>query len=248
MISPTTSQDTTVSPGQPSRRREGGPRASGDKAAAPAPARRSAQLPLLGLVALTLLLYGYGWTQSRGAFGDSFHHLINGIFVYDAARDPGAALSDPLEFGYRYYRHFPAVNLGYYLPLFAMIEALLMSVFGVSSASGQFAVLLTAVAMALFMYAWWRSRLDAGGGGDGDHSAHALASEMRARHYPAIRRIRNVIAASTFDLRSLASARAVALPAAGMSAKRTSSTEFRNQGIRTRNCTCKSRSRQNSSH
>jgi hypothetical protein len=115
----------------------------------------------LGLVVLTLVLYGRGWTQNRGAFGDSFHHLINGIFVYDAACDPVASLSNPLEFAYRYYRHFPAVNLGYYLPLFAMLEALLMSVFGVSSACGQLAVLLMAVVMALFMYAWLRLRFDA---------------------------------------------------------------------------------------
>lgn len=117
-------------------------------------------LPAVGLVLLTLALYGPGLTQSRGVAGDSFHHLMNGIFVHDALCDPVAAISDPLEFGKNYYRHYPAVNLGYYPPVFPMLEAVTMSVVGVSSFAGQLTVLLFALCMALFAFAWFRLRLD----------------------------------------------------------------------------------------
>ena len=120
----------------------------------------AASVPWLTLVILTVVLYGNGLTQSRGAFGDAFHHLINGIFVYDAVQDPISALSDPIGFAKNYYQHFPALNLGYYPPVFAVLEAGVMSVFGVSAMTGQLTELLLAVAMALLAYAWLRLRFD----------------------------------------------------------------------------------------
>lgn len=122
--------------------------------------RLRAAIPWLTLVIVTIVLYGRGLTQSKGVFGDSFHHLLNGIFIYDAFQDPVSAFSDPLEFGVNYYQHFPAVNLGYYPPVFAIFEAGVMSVFGVSPMAGQLTELLLAVAMALLAYAWLRLRFD----------------------------------------------------------------------------------------
>ncbi len=126
-----------------------------------APTRRGflrRHLPLTALIVLTIVLYGLGLTHSRGVFGDSFHHLANGIFVHDAASLPSEALRDPLRFGIQYYRHFPAVNLGYYPPAFAIFQASLMFVFGVSSVTGQLAVFVTALLMALLSFAWMRLR------------------------------------------------------------------------------------------
>ena len=116
--------------------------------------------PWLALVILTVILYGRGMTQSKGAFGDAFHHLMNGIFVLDAASDPVSSLSDPLAFGIDYYQHFPAVNIGYYPPFFPIMEAGVMSVVGVSPVAGQLTVLILAVAMALLAFAWLRLRFD----------------------------------------------------------------------------------------
>jgi hypothetical protein len=133
------------------------------ESAAPAPARRRPRppgVPLVGLVLLTLVLYGRGWTHSRGAFGDAFHHLINGIFIFDAARHPTESLADPIGFATHYYCHYPAVNLGYYPPGFAIVEASLMAFFGVSPATGQLTVLLLSVLMAVAAYAWIRLRFD----------------------------------------------------------------------------------------
>lgn len=120
------------------------------------------RLLTVGLVLLTVVLYGRGLSQSRGEFGDSFHHLINGIFVYDALQEPLRALSDPWAFGHRYYLSYPAISIGYYMPAFPMMEAGLMSVFGVSPVVGQITVLLHAVLLTVCAFAWFRLRLDVG--------------------------------------------------------------------------------------
>jgi len=122
--------------------------------------RTSARRLLLALIALTLLLYGRDIAHSAGVAGDAGHHLINGIFIFDALRDPGRAMSDPLQYAFDYYRHFPAVNIGYYPPGFAVIEGLLMTLFGASAATGQLAVLLMAIVMTCFSFAWFRLRFD----------------------------------------------------------------------------------------
>ena len=126
-----------------------------------------ARLTVTALVLLTILLYGRDLMHSVGSYGDSFHHLMNGIFVFDAARHAGESLADPMGFAEAYYRRFPAVNIGYYPPVFYITEAALMAVFGVSSATGQLAVLLMAVLMALFAYAWLRLRLSVAWAGAG---------------------------------------------------------------------------------
>ena len=120
--------------------------------------RRATRWLRLGLIMLTLVLYGRDWTLSRGAYGDSFHHLINGVFIHDVLIHPRDFLADPVAFGAQYYLHYPAVSLGYYMPGFAAIEAVLMLMFGVSAATGQLAVLLCAVLMAVFAFEWFRLR------------------------------------------------------------------------------------------
>lgn len=120
--------------------------------------RRVANWIRVALVLLTLILYGRGLAHSRGSYGDAFHHLINGVFLYDVFQQPTEFLRDPWAFGGKYYLHFPAVSLGYYMPGFPLIESLLMLVLGVSPATGQLAVLLCAIAMALFTYEWFRLR------------------------------------------------------------------------------------------
>src|SRR5262245_13079920 len=114
----------------------------------------------LALVLLTLLIYGRGLTRSVGEYGDAFHHLMNGIFMHDVFCDARTALADPRQFALNYYSHYPAVSLGYYPPGFAAISGALMLVFGVSGATAQLAVLLSAVALTLFAFAWFRLRFD----------------------------------------------------------------------------------------
>ena len=112
------------------------------------------------MIGATLVLYGRGLTQSAGDYGDAIHHLMNGIFVHDALADPAHAMTHPIEYGFRYYRYFPAVNIGYYPPVFPLLSGILMLVFGVSGTTGQLTVLLLAVALTLFSFAWFRLRLE----------------------------------------------------------------------------------------
>ncbi len=113
---------------------------------------------LVALLLLTLLLYGKGWTYGAGEFSDASHHLMNGIFVHDAVHHPVSALSDPVEFVFEYYRHYPAVNIGYYPPVFPIIEASFMLMFGASGPTAQLAVLLMSLLMTFFSFKWFRLR------------------------------------------------------------------------------------------
>lgn len=110
------------------------------------------------LIAVTLVLYGQNLTHSLGEFPDASHHLMNGIFVHDALHEARAAAAAPVDYAIEYYRHYPAVNLGYYLPVFPMLEAGMMFLFGVSGASAQLAVLVCAILLALFAQAWFLLR------------------------------------------------------------------------------------------
>jgi len=112
------------------------------------------------LIGATLVLYGRGLTQSAGGYGDAVHHLMNGIFVHDALADPARSMAHPIEYGFRYYRYFPAVNIGYYPTVFPLLSGILMLVFGVSGTTGQLTVLLLAVALTLFSFEWFRLRLE----------------------------------------------------------------------------------------
>lgn len=114
----------------------------------------------VGLVLLTVVVYGHGITRSQGEFIDAPHHLLNGIFVLDALTDFGNAISDPRAFAINYYQHFPAVNIGYYPPVFPICEAMVMAVVGVSGPAGQLTVLLFAVIATLFAFAWFRLRVN----------------------------------------------------------------------------------------
>jgi hypothetical protein len=112
------------------------------------------------LLALTLVVYARDLSRSAPYYGDSYLHLMNGVFVHDALHEPLKALSDPLRYAVNYYRSYPAVTLGYYLPVFPAIEGVLMSFLGVSPATGQLAVLLLAVLMTWLGFLWFRLRLE----------------------------------------------------------------------------------------
>ncbi|MBI4718943.1 MAG: glycosyltransferase family 39 protein [Planctomycetes bacterium] len=125
----------------------------------PIESRRATNRLAVALVALAVGLHGYRFTHSLGEFIDASHHLMNGIFIHDVLHQPITALSDPRAFAFNYYRHYPAVNLGYYPPVFPLTEAAMMLLFGVSGATGQLTVLLHTIPLTLFAFAWFRLRL-----------------------------------------------------------------------------------------
>ena len=62
--------------------------------------------------------------------GDSPRHALNGVFFRDLIRE---GLSDPVQFTKSYYARYPAITPSRYPPLFYLMEAAAVEVFGVSS-------------------------------------------------------------------------------------------------------------------
>jgi len=119
------------------------------------PARSTQWCRILAmLIIVTVLLYGHRITYSMGDFSDASHHIANGIFLVDALQAHTESLADPMAYAEKYYSHFPAVNLGYYPPVFHVFEAVVMMVCGLSSVSAQITVLLFAVLLTYFTFSW----------------------------------------------------------------------------------------------
>ncbi len=114
---------------------------------------------LVMLIVVTVLLYGHRITHSLGDFSDASHHVANGVFLVDAFHDRAEALASPMAYAEKYYSHYPAVNLGYYPPLFHICEAAVMMVCGITSVSGQITVLLFAILLTYFTFSWLLLRL-----------------------------------------------------------------------------------------
>ncbi len=133
-----------------------------DTAAAPSPPLEPSwsrwALPLL--ILLTLVLYGARITEAQGKYGDAVHHLMNALFMHDALREFPSAAQDPVGFGMRYYAHFPAVNLGYYPPVFPGLAALVMLALGPTAQSAQLTVMGMAVLLACVSFAWFRMHME----------------------------------------------------------------------------------------
>jgi len=111
------------------------------------------------LIVVTVLLYGQRITLSHGDASDAPHHVANGIFLLDAWHSRSEAIADPIGYAMEYYSHYPAVNLGYYPPVFYVCEAMVMAVCGISSVSAQITVLLFAVLLTYFTFNWLLIRL-----------------------------------------------------------------------------------------
>ena len=112
---------------------------------------RAVVLPALLLLALTVLL------QARlGAYGREFDydessHYVTGLMFHDylAQLAGGGRIVSPLRFLAVFHSHYPLVGLGHWPPLYYVVEALWMLMFG----TGRAAMLLlsAAVTVALAM-------------------------------------------------------------------------------------------------
>src|SRR5262249_49005567 len=58
----------------------------------------------------------------------------------------------PVQYGYWYYSHFPALSLPYHPPVFPAFEALVYAVFGVSTFAARVAVALATFAAVVLLY------------------------------------------------------------------------------------------------
>lgn len=88
-----------------------------------------------GFVSVVLLLQSLGgaYQSEFGGHADEAAHYVTGLMVHDYLKQGG--LSDPYQFATRYYVHYPKVAIGHWPPLFYVVEAGWMLVFGESRVS-----------------------------------------------------------------------------------------------------------------
>jgi hypothetical protein len=110
-------------------------------------------LERLAPVVIAVLL---GWWSLRDFRGTSIsgddapRHAMNGAFILDMVRN--WKVRHPVEYGYWYYSHFPALSLPYHPPLFPAFEALIFSVFGVGTFGARLAVSIATTVAALVLF------------------------------------------------------------------------------------------------
>jgi 4-amino-4-deoxy-L-arabinose transferase-like glycosyltransferase len=80
------------------------------------------------------------------ANADAPRHALNGAFVLDAMR--ALPWRDPMGFAAEYYLRYPSLSIGFYPPLFYVIEAAIFAVAGVSHFAAQMTVALFTLLLA----------------------------------------------------------------------------------------------------
>ena len=103
-----------------------------------------------------LLLWFTSPTAGDFWWYDASRHAMNGAFIHDLVVSGG--FLSPKSFALAYYERFPAINIGFYPPLFYVISAAIQIPLGVSHAAAQGAVALHAVAVGGFAYALCANR------------------------------------------------------------------------------------------
>ncbi len=101
----------------------------------------TARQPLAAILAgvsyfLVVLLFQRVLGAPQAAFGgypDESSHYISGLFVHDYLAS--GSLTSPIRYAKDYYTHIPFFAVGYWPPLFYLVEALWMQCFGVSRAA-----------------------------------------------------------------------------------------------------------------
>jgi len=108
-------------------------------------------------VACTSVLAGFALflfltSPTNGDFWwfDSSRHAMNGVFVRDLLFEGG--LWHPIDFATDYYRQYPAINIGFYPPLFYISSVPFLAVFGASHPVSQVVVTLYALAIGVLTY------------------------------------------------------------------------------------------------
>ncbi len=92
----------------------------------------------VGALAATITLQraGGAWRAELGGYPDEAAHYVTGLMVYDFLRQ--GAWTDPLGFARAYYAHYPKIGLGHWPPLFYVLQAGWVLVWG----PGRMSILL----------------------------------------------------------------------------------------------------------
>jgi 4-amino-4-deoxy-L-arabinose transferase-like glycosyltransferase len=104
----------------------------------------------LVLVAAVAALLATSPTDYDFYNADAPRHALNGAFVLDAARD--LPWRDPMGYAIDYYLRLPSLSIGFYPPLFYVVEAVVFAVLGVSHFAAQTTVALFTLLLGVAAY------------------------------------------------------------------------------------------------
>src|SRR5215467_11310841 len=97
-------------------------------------------------IGLAILIAGWGLRalDLLNLTSDAPNHLLNGALIHDWIASGN--WKHPIQFTSRFYSHLPAVTIPYHPPVFATLEALFFTIFGMSVLSGRLLIaLITAI-------------------------------------------------------------------------------------------------------
>lgn len=112
-------------------------------------------LCILGLAAMTALLFASSPHDGDFWWSDAPRHAMDGVFLHDLMKD--LPLGELRQYAMDYYVQYPALTLLFYPPGFAVAEAMVFAFAGVSHGTAMLAIALFDFAAALGAYAYLRS-------------------------------------------------------------------------------------------
>jgi len=105
---------------------------------------------ILFIIVTALLISLPNAFSSGPCYPDGQRYAFNGILLHDMIRD--GAIFHPIEYTEKFYARYPATNLPYGPPFFALIFAAAFSIFGVSFSVGRCIVAVYTVLAALMCW------------------------------------------------------------------------------------------------
>jgi 4-amino-4-deoxy-L-arabinose transferase-like glycosyltransferase len=116
-------------------------------------AARSRWILPAGVVALALLVGTVHLTEEAylDLGGDAPRYLMNGVFLFDLARDAPIAVRDFRAYAEQYYARYPALSLGYHPILPSLLMVPVFGLFGISVFSARIVPLFCFAVASVFL-------------------------------------------------------------------------------------------------
>ena len=113
------------------------------------------------IILVSLAISLPGGTSSGPCWSDGMRYTFNGILIHDMIRDGG--FWSPYDYAEKFYAQYPATNLPYGPPFFALVFAVAFSLLGISFSVARYVVtsytVLAAFALWLMVYSINRHQL-----------------------------------------------------------------------------------------
>ena len=108
-------------------------------------------LALILIILIDFLILVKDIDKGEFWFPDESRHAMDGVFIYDFIKDR-PSFKNWKGYALDYYLHYPALSLGHYPPFFALVEALVFKILGISTASVRFTMVLFSLVGGVFFF------------------------------------------------------------------------------------------------